>query len=52
MPDYRWCRVPGGTCFFTVNLLEWKLDMLRTVVRSVLGMLHAEHIAPSSISMN
>ncbi|MGR8934665.1 MAG: REP-associated tyrosine transposase [Gammaproteobacteria bacterium] len=22
MPDYRRCRVPGGTYFFTVNLLE------------------------------
>ena len=28
MPDYRRCRVPGGTYFFTVNLLERRLDTL------------------------
>lgn len=28
MPDYRRFRVPGGTYFFTVNLLERKLDLL------------------------
>ena len=32
MPDYRRYRVPGGTCFFTVNLLERRLD---TLVRHV-----------------
>ena len=40
MPDYRRNRVPGGTYFFTVNLLERKLrlltdhiDLLRLAVR-------------------
>lgn len=28
MPDYRRNRVPGGTYFFTVNLLERKSDLL------------------------
>jgi len=28
MPDYRRLRVPGGTYFFTVNLLERKQDLL------------------------
>ena len=28
MPDYRRNRVPGGTYFFTVNLLERKNDLL------------------------
>ncbi|MCQ8131026.1 REP-associated tyrosine transposase [Methylomonas rivi] len=28
MPDYRRFRVPGGTYFFTVNLLERRLDLL------------------------
>lgn len=28
MPDYRRYRVPGGTYFFTVNLLERKRDLL------------------------
>ena len=28
MPDYRRNRVPGGTYFFTVNLLERKLSLL------------------------
>jgi putative transposase len=28
MPDYRRFRVPGGTYFFTVNLLERKGDLL------------------------
>ena len=42
MPDYRRNRVPGGTYFFTVNLLERNLslltdhvDALRTAVRRV-----------------
>ena len=42
MPNYRRNRVPGGTYFFTVNLLERKLslltdhiDALRTAVRQV-----------------
>jgi putative transposase len=43
MPDYRRYRVPGGTYFFTVNLLERypndllvrHIDLLRTVVREV-----------------
>lgn len=32
MPDYRRYRVPGGTYFFTLNLLERRLD---TLVRHV-----------------
>lgn len=28
MPDYRRFRIPGGTYFFTVNLLERKQDLL------------------------
>jgi putative transposase len=28
MPDYRRFRVPGGMYFFTVNLLERRLDTL------------------------
>ena len=28
MPDYRRYRVPGGTYFFTVNLLERRADLL------------------------
>ena len=42
MPDYRRNRVPGGTYFFTVNLLERKygllveyIDCLREAVRMV-----------------
>jgi putative transposase len=28
MPDYRRIRVPGGTYFFTINLLERWSDLL------------------------
>jgi len=42
MPDYRRFRVPGGTYFFTVNLLERRrtllvdhIDVLRHAVRRV-----------------
>jgi len=28
MPDYRRYRIPGGTYFFTVNLLERRTDLL------------------------
>src|SRR5690348_6312469 len=28
MPDYRRNRVPGGTFFFTVNLLDGRSDLL------------------------
>ena len=28
MPDYRRFRVPGGTYFFTINLLERRSDLL------------------------
>jgi len=28
MPDYRRFRVPGGTYFFTINLLERRADLL------------------------
>jgi putative transposase len=30
MPDYRRNRVPGGTFFFTVNLLDRRSDLLVT----------------------
>jgi len=30
MPDYRRNRVPGGTCFFTVNLLDRRSELLVT----------------------
>lgn len=40
MPDYRRCRVPGGTYFFTITLLERggdllvrEIEALRTAVR-------------------
>jgi len=42
VPDYRRFRVPGGTYFFTVNLLERRrtllvdhVDILREAVRHV-----------------
>ena len=42
MPSYRRNRVPGGTYFFTVNLLDRnrrllvdKIDVLREAVRTV-----------------
>jgi hypothetical protein len=42
MPDYRRNRVPGGTFFFTVNLLDGRsdllvrqIDILRDAVRRV-----------------
>ena len=43
MPDYRRVWYPGGTCFFTVNLLQRQgtdlltrhIDLLRSVVREV-----------------
>ena len=28
MPDYRCYRVPGGTYFFIINLLERRADLL------------------------
>jgi len=41
MPDYRRCRVPGGTFFFMVNLLDrshllvTQIDALREAIRRV-----------------
>ena len=35
MPDYRRNRVPGGTYFFTVNLLERDSDILITEVHAL-----------------
>ena len=43
MPDYRRAWMPGGTYFFTVNLLQWQgndlltrhIDILRETVKSV-----------------
>ena len=50
MPDYRRNRVPGGTYFFTVNLLDRssdllvaRIDDLRAAVRNV-RIKHAFHI--------
>jgi hypothetical protein len=44
VPDYRRNRVPGGTFFFTVNLLDRRsgllvthIDALRAAVRKALG---------------
>lgn len=45
MPNYRRAFIPGGTWFFTVNLLERKnndllireIDLLRNTVRAVLS---------------
>ena len=35
MPDYRRNRVPGGTYFFTVNLLDRRSDLLITHVEAL-----------------
>ena len=35
MPNYRRNRVPGGTCFFTVNLLERRLNLLTEHIESL-----------------
>jgi putative transposase len=35
MPDYRRYRVPGGTYFFTVNLLERRLDTLVRYIQAL-----------------
>jgi putative transposase len=35
MPDYRRNRIPGGTFFFTVNLLERKSSLLLTHIESL-----------------
>jgi putative transposase len=32
VPDYRCNRVPGGTFFFTVNLLDRRSDLLVTQI--------------------
>jgi putative transposase len=32
MPDYRRNRVPGGTFFFTANLLDRRSDLLVTQI--------------------
>jgi putative transposase len=31
MPDYRRNRVPGGTFFFTVNLLDRRSDLVTQI---------------------
>ena len=43
MPDYRRFRVPGGTYFFTVNLLERRLDLLVRHVDALRAALHKRH---------
>ena len=35
MPDYRRNRVPGGTYFFTVNLLDRRSDLLVTEIEAL-----------------
>jgi putative transposase len=35
MPDYRRNRVPGGTFFFTVNLLDRSSDLLVTEIAAL-----------------
>jgi putative transposase len=35
MPDYRRFRVPGGTYFFTINLLERRSDLLARHINAV-----------------
>ena len=35
MPDYRRYRVPGGTYFFTINLLERRSDLLTRHIESL-----------------
>ena len=35
MPDYRRNRVPGGTFFFTVNLLDRRSDLLVTQIQAL-----------------
>jgi putative transposase len=37
MPDYRRNRVPGGTFFFTVNLLDRRSDLLVTQIDALCG---------------
>ncbi len=35
MPDYRRYRVPGGTYFFTINLLDRRADLLTRHIDSL-----------------
>lgn len=35
MPDYRRKRVPGGTYFFTVNLLDRRTAPRRTLISPI-----------------
>lgn len=35
MPDYRRYRVPGGTYFFTINLLDRRMDLLTRHIESL-----------------
>jgi putative transposase len=37
MPDYRRNRVPGGTYFFTVNLLDRRSHWLATHIEALRG---------------
>jgi len=41
VPDYRRDRVPGGTFFFTVNLLDRRSDLLVTQIHVLCGTLAA-----------
>jgi len=35
MPRYRRLLVPGGTYFFTVNLLDWSKDLLTRKIKKM-----------------
>jgi putative transposase len=50
MPDYRRNRVPGGTYFFTVNLLDRRSDLLVTHIRSLRpSVARVRHLMPFHI---
>ena len=58
MPDYRRNRIPGGTYFFTVNLLErnsgllvTQVALLREAVRQLRGGLGKRQVAGAEIAL-
>ena len=48
MPDYRRYRVPGGTYFFTINLLERRADLLLRHIEPLGG--NKVHASGSTVS--
>ena len=44
MPDYRRNRVPGGSFFFTVNLLDRRSDLLVTRIDALRDAVRRRHI--------